>query len=291
MIKLNLQKQLDAESGKMKLDVDMTISKGSFVAIFGDSGAGKTSILRMLSGLINADSGRIEVENEIWFDGKSKINLKPQQRNIGFLFQDYALFPNMTVRENLVYALEKGQNPQIIDDLISTIELKDLQNKMPANLSGGQKQRVALARTLVRKPKILLLDEPLSALDAKMRTRLQDYILKVHRQFKLTTILVSHNTSEVVKMADEVFILDQGEIKQKGSPAEVFTSKKMSGKFQFAGEVIQIKKEGIINILTVLIGINFVKIIADDSDIEDIKVGDNVMVASKAFNPVIQKII
>lgn len=291
MIKLNLQKQLDAESGKMKLDVDMTISEGSFVAIFGDSGAGKTSILRMLSGLMNADSGKIEVENEIWFDGKSKINLKPQQRNIGFLFQDYALFPNMTVRENLVYALEKGQNPQIIDDLISTIELKDLQNKMPANLSGGQKQRVALARTLVRKPKILLLDEPLSALDAKMRTRLQDYILKVHRQFKLTTILVSHNTSEVVKMADEVFILDQGKIKQKGSPAEVFTSKKMSGKFQFAGEVIQIKKEGIINILTVLIGINFVKIIADDSDIEDIKVGDNVMVASKAFNPVIQKII
>lgn len=290
MISFSLQKKLKAEFGEMDLNVEMNIEQGSLIALYGNSGAGKTSILRMLSGLLQADKGSIIVDQQTWLDTEKRINLKPQRRRIGFLFQDYALFPNMTVRENLVFALEKGQDKQIIEELINTIELTELQNQKPENLSGGQKQRVALARALVRKPKILLLDEPLSAMDSEMRLKLQDYILKVHHQFNLTTILVSHNVSEVVKMADKIFILENGRIKEEGSPIDIFTSKQLSGKFQFTGEIILIKKEGVIYIVTVLIGKNFVKVIAEESDVETLSVGDNVVVASKAFNPIIQKV-
>lgn len=290
MISFSLQKKLKAESGEMDLNVEINIEKRSFIALYGDSGAGKTSILRMLSGLLQADKGFITVNQQTWLNTEKRIFIKPQHRKIGFLFQDYALFPNMTVRENLVFALEKGQDKQIVDELIDTIELNELQDRKPENLSGGQKQRVALARALVRKPEILLLDEPLSAMDSKMRLKLQDYILKVHHQFNLTTILVSHNVSEVMKMADTVFILENGYIKEEGSPIDVFTSKQLSGKFQFTGEIVQIKKEGVIFIVTVLIGKNFVKIVAEESDVETIAVGDSVVVASKAFNPLIQKV-
>lgn len=290
MIHLSLQKKLKAENGAMQLYLNLTIKQGTFIAIYGNSGAGKTSILRMLAGLLQADKGLITVNKQTWLDTDKKICLKPQQRKIGFVFQDYALFPNMTVKENLLFALEKRQNKQIIDELINIIELNDLQHRKPENLSGGQKQRVAIARALVRKPKILLLDEPLSALDSKMRTKLQDYILKVHHQYNLTTILVSHDVSEVVKMADKIFILENGRIIKEGNPIAIFTSKQISGKFQFSGEIIQIKKEDVIYIVTILIGKNFVKIVADASEVKTMNVGDKIIVASKAFNPLLQKI-
>ncbi len=196
----------------------------------------------------------------------------------------------MTVKENLLFALEKNQDKQIVDDLISIVELGDLQNRYPEKLSGGQKQRVALARAMVRKPEILMLDEPLSALDAKMRSKLQDYILKVHKQFNLTTLLISHEISEVIKMSDEIFMLENGKITNSGKPVDVFTNKQFSGKFQFLGEIVQIKKEDIIYVVTILIGTNFVKIVAEEEEIKTMNVGDKVMVASKAFNPLLQKI-
>lgn len=290
MIHLAIQKKLKAEYGEMKLNVEMNIEQGSLITLYGNSGAGKTSILRMIAGLLEVDEGLITVDRKTWLNTKNKVYIKPQRRNVGFLFQDYALFPNMTVRENLSFALKKGQNKQIIDELINIIELNSLQDRKPKHLSGGQKQRVALARALVREPKILLLDEPLSALDSGMRLKLQDYILSVHRQFNLTTILVSHNVSEVIKMSDKIFILENGSIKVEGSPMEIFTNKQVSGKFQFSGEIVQIEKEDIVYIVTVLIGKNFVKVIADESDMETLSVGDNVIVASKAFNPLIQKV-
>ncbi|EZH71890.1 GTPase [Aquimarina atlantica] len=290
MIHITLQKELTAANGAMQLDISINIEQGQLVTLYGDSGAGKTSILRMVAGLLQANEGRIAVNQNTWLDTKNGICLKPQQRKIGFVFQDYALFPNMTVKENLLFALEKGQNKEIVNELIDIIELGDLQDRKPTNLSGGQKQRVALARALVRKPEILMLDEPLSALDIKMRTKLQDYILKVHKQFNLTTILISHEIGEVIKMSDTVFIIKNGKVIRQGKPIEVFTTKQISGKFQFSGEIIQIEKEDIIYIVTILIGSNFVKIVAEEDDIKTITVGDKVIVASKAFNPLLQKI-
>ncbi|WP_106791517.1 ATP-binding cassette domain-containing protein [Aquimarina sp. Aq78] len=290
MIHIALQKKLTAANGAMQLDININIEQGQLVTLYGDSGAGKTSILRMVAGLLQTDEGLITVNQKTWLDTKKGICLKPQQRKIGFVFQDYALFPNMTVKENLLFAVEKGQNKEVVNELIDIIELGDLQDRKPKNLSGGQKQRVALARALVRKPEILMLDEPLSALDIKMRTKLQDYILKVHKQFNLTTLLISHEIGEVIKMSDTVFSIENGKIIKQGKPIEVFTTKQVSGKFQFSGEIIQIKKEDIIYIVTILVGSNFVKIVAEENDIKTIAVGDKVIVASKAFNPLLQKI-
>lgn len=290
MIHLYLQKRLTAESGEMQLHVNIDIMPGNFITIYGKSGAGKTSLLRMLAGLMQPDKGLIHVNDKIWFDSNQKINLPPQQRKMGFVFQHYSLFPNMSIKENLLFALEKGQDQKVVDELISIIELADLQHKQPGHLSGGQTQRVALARALVRKPEILVLDEPLSALDTKMRTKLQDYILQLHRQFHLTTILVSHDAGEVIKMSDKIFILENGLIIKEGTPVDVFTSKKVSGKFQFTGQVITIEKQDVIYIVTLLIEGSLVKIVAEENDITGLNTGDTVLVASKAFNPVIMKI-
>lgn len=290
MIQISLQKKLGAANGEIQLDVDIEIEQGKLVTLYGNSGAGKTSILRMIAGLLQPEKGVVIVNEKSWLDTANGISLKPQQRKTGFVFQDYALFPNMTVKENLTYALEKNQNKEIINELISIIELNDLRDRKPEELSGGQKQRVALARALVRKPEILMLDEPLSALDIKMRSVLQDYILKVHKEFNLSTILVSHDIGEVIKMSDEIFIIDEGKIIRQGKPIEVFSNKKLSGKFQFAGEILSIDKEDVVYIVTILIGINIVKVVAVESEIHSMAVGDKVMVASKAFNPLLQKI-
>lgn len=221
MIQARLKKKLDAAHGLMTLDVDFTINKGELVTFYGPSGAGKTSILRMLCGLTAPDEGYISVGDQRWFDDKNKINKKPQQRNIGIVFQDYALFPNMTVRGNLTYALVKGQTQDLIDELLALMELSNLQDKKPAFLSGGQRQRVALARALVRKPDVLLLDEPMSALDTTLRIKIQDYILRVHQQFHLTTILVTHDILEVLRLSSRVFLLEEGQIKRQGKPHEL----------------------------------------------------------------------
>ena len=290
MIQISLDKKLKAANGEMQLHIDVEIEQGELITLYGNSGAGKTSILRMIAGLMQPDKGFIIVNQQTWLNSQKDICLKPQQRKIGFVFQDYALFPNMTVKENLVFALEKGQNKGIVNELMSIIELEDLQDRKPENLSGGQKQRVALARALVRKPEILMLDEPLSAIDIKMRNTLQDYILKVHKEFNLTTLLISHEIGEVIKMSDKIFIIEDGKIIKQGKPIEVFSHKQVSGKFQFSGEIIKIDKEDVIYIVTILIGVNIVKVVAVESEIQTISVGDKVIVASKAFNPLLQKI-
>ncbi len=221
MIDVSVKKHLFSSKGQMHLDVTFTIKPGELVTFYGPSGAGKTTVLRMLSGLANPDDGKISVAGEIWYDSEGKVNLKPQVRNVGIVFQDYALFPNMTVKENLEYALKKNQPHSIVHELLELMELTNLSGKRPGVLSGGQQQRVALARAIVRKPKILLLDEPMSALDTALRLKIQDYILKVHRQYNLTTILVSHDIIEVIRLSQHVYVLDHGHIVDQGPPAAV----------------------------------------------------------------------
>ena len=221
MIEFRIEKKLLGPEGKMGLDVNTMIQEGEFVTLYGPSGAGKTSLFRILAGLLLPESGCIRVGDKVWFDSELKINLKPQERNIGMVFQDYSLFPNMSVRQNLEFALEKGQSRTIIEELLELIELNNLTTQRPAQLSGGQKQRVALARALVRRPKILLLDEPLSALDPEMQSKLQDYILKVHQEYGLTTLMISHDLIEVIKMSERVLLLKQGKVVNDGKPSEV----------------------------------------------------------------------
>lgn len=290
MIVIQIHKKLQAASGEMLLNVNFEIKENEFVTLYGASGSGKTTILRILSGLTQADTGFIEVDKKIWLNTNSKIQLPPQKRKIAYVFQDYALFPNMSVRENLSYALEKGQDDTIIEELLHLMGLPQLQHQKPAQLSGGQKQRVALARALVQQPRILLLDEPLSAVDHEMRIKLQDYILQAHLKYKLTTILVSHDIAEIYKMSDQVIVLENGKITKKDSPETVFSSKLISGKFQFMGEILKIEKENFIYIVSVLIGNNVVKTIAMEEEISNFRVGNKVLIASKAFNPILTKI-
>lgn len=204
MIELQISKKLN----NIDLDISLNIQEGEFLAICGKSGSGKTTFLRVLSGLEDSDS-TIKVANKIWQDKTKK--LPPQKREIGFVFQNYALFENMSVEQNLLYV---QKDKELCEYLLKTTELYELRKHYPKTLSGGQKQRVALCRALMGKPKILLLDEPLSALDTKMRKKLQDELKFLHKKFKLTTILVSHDLLEVYKMATRVVEFEDGKIKK-----------------------------------------------------------------------------
>ena len=290
MINIQISKLLDGPNGTMQLQIDQRIEHGHLVTLYGKSGAGKTSLLRVLAGLMTPESGLIQVHDEVWFDSKKGINEKPGNRSIGMVFQSFALFPNMTVRENLIYSLKHGSNKGLVDELIEVIELNGLSDRKPATLSGGQQQRVALARALVARPKILLLDEPLSALDQVMRIKLQDYILEIHRRFELTTFLVSHDVGEILKLSDLVIHLEDGQVLSTQTPGDFFSHRHLSGKFQFIGEIIELVAEDVIFVVTVLIGNQLVKIIVDGNTASDLAIGDRVLVASKAFNPVIKKI-
>ncbi len=288
MIEINVHKKLHGSDGLMDLNVHIFIEKNQLITLNGASGTGKTTTLRMLAGLTTPDNGLIRVGDNTWFDAQQKINLKPQKRKIGFVFQDFALFPNMTVRENLEFGLLKDQPIKLIDELIEITELETLQYRKPHTLSGGQKQRLALSRALVRQPDILLLDEPLSALDDEMRFKLQDYILQVHKHFKLTTILVSHHLPEIFKLSDKVVVLNKGRIQKQGTPEVVFSQDKISSKFNLTGEILNIKKSDVIYIVSVLSGNNIIKVIATESEVKSFSIGQKVFVASKAFNPIIK---
>ncbi len=287
-ISISLQKQLNAAAGKMLLNIDFNIEQGKFITIYGNSGAGKTSILRMIAGLLTPDKGRISVNDKIWLDTAKGIRLTPQQRKIGFVFQDYALFPNMTVVENLTFALDKEQEVKIISELIDIMELGELADKKPATLSGGQQQRVALARALVRKPGVLMLDEPLSSLDIDMRSKLQDYIMKVHRAYNLTTILVSHDIGEMIKMSDYIYRLSNGKIIKQGSPQEVLVNSHVNAPIQVVGEIIAIENQ---ETLQVLVGTKVIDIPASKEEIQPLSAGNKILISQKLANPIIQKII
>ncbi|MEM6380033.1 MAG: ATP-binding cassette domain-containing protein [Bacteroidota bacterium] len=222
MIELRAKKELQSATGPIQFNIDIQLEPASITAIMGPSGAGKTTLLRIIAGLSSVESGFLKVNGQLWLDTAQSFHLSTRKRHVGMVFQDYALFPNMTVRKNLEFALGKKQDKAIIEELIAIMDLDQLQSSKPNLLSGGQQQRVALARALVRQPQVLLLDEPLSALDLSMRKKLQDYLLKVQKRFAMTTLLVSHDQMEIAKMADHVLLMEQGQILQNGTPADFF---------------------------------------------------------------------
>jgi molybdate transport system ATP-binding protein len=235
---------LHTAGGPQPLDIAFDWQQGRLLAIYGPSGAGKTTLLRILAGLTETESGYIEVDGEVWLDSTRHINLATRHRSIGFVFQDFALFPNLTVRQQLEFALPDRHNKAIVSELLTLMELEELQHRRPALLSGGQQQRVALARAIARRPRLLLLDEPLSALDDEMRYKLQEYILMAHRHYRLTTIFVSHHLPEVFRLADEAILLEKGRIGGQGTPATLFTEEKNGHTFTITGEIVSIVPAG-----------------------------------------------
>ncbi|MBO9201867.1 MULTISPECIES: ABC transporter ATP-binding protein [Niastella] len=242
MINFSLQKNLHTAEGEIQLNVSARIESGKFVSLYGASGVGKTSILRMLAGFMKPDNGYINVNNSVWYHASAKKHIEPQQRKIGFVFQDYALFPNMNVRENIRFALGKNESPAIVDELLELTGLINLAARKIQTLSGGQQQRVALARAIAKRPAILLLDEPLSAIDNEMRVYLQDTLKEIHRRFALTTILVSHNANEIIKLSDTVIHLEQGRFQQQTTPARFFQNGNEAAKI--TGNIISIEENG-----------------------------------------------
>lgn len=221
MINVAIQKSLMSGSGQMDLQVKLAIPGSTITAVYGPSGSGKSSIVRMICGLMKPDSGSISINQEVWFDHLNKINVPPQRRNVGVVFQEPALFPHMTVKQNIEYAKQDDTPSKAVNEILEFMELASLADKKPQLLSGGQKQRVALARAIVRRPIVLLLDEPTSAMDTSLQLKMQDYIIKVQREFKMTIILVSHDILEIVRLASLCVIVDNGKVADAGVPKEI----------------------------------------------------------------------
>ncbi|MFV0924930.1 ABC transporter ATP-binding protein [Pseudomonas palmensis] len=217
----NLQKSYGASV--VFNDINCEIGRGEFVTLLGPSGCGKSTLLRCIAGLTAVDSGRILL------DGQDLVPQSPQKRGIGMVFQSYALFPNMSVEQNVAFGLRmqkiKGQDsrPRVLEAL-RMVELQDFASRYPHQLSGGQCQRVALARSLVTRPRLLLLDEPLSALDARIRKHLREQIRQIQRELGLTTIFVTHDQEEALTMSDRIFLMNQGRIVQSGDAESLYTA-------------------------------------------------------------------
>jgi len=202
-------------------DFNMAIEKGEFISFLGPSGCGKTTVLRMIAGFETPSGGTIEIA------GKDQTNLKPNQRNIGMVFQAYALFPNMNVADNVAFGLKISGMPKAdidkrVKEMLALIHLDHLAERYPYQLSGGQQQRVALARALAPKPQVLLLDEPLSALDAKIRVSLREEIRQIQQQLGITTVFVTHDQEEALSISDRIVVMNAGKADQIGTPFEIY---------------------------------------------------------------------
>ncbi len=278
MISLHVNKKLIGASGEIKLEINTTLNNNELIALYGVSGSGKTTLLRILSGLEDSD-GKIVVDGKIWQD--KTTFLPPQKRDIGFVFQDYALFPNMSILDNLLYT---KKDISLANHLLEITELKELKNRKPDTLSGGQQQRVSLCRALMKSPKILLLDEPLSALDNNIRVKLQDEILSLHKEFGTITILVSHDPTEIFKLCDRVLVLEDGKIIKDGTPLQTLLKKTGSQKFSFEGELLHVKKIDAIYVATISINNQLTEIVISEDESKKFKIGQKLKVSTKAFS-------
>ena len=217
-------------------DFNLSAEQGEFVSFLGPSGCGKTTTLRMIAGFEIPTSGKISLS------GNDLTTLPPNKRNVGMVFQSYALFPNMTVAENIGYGLKiagkpKGEIKQRVDEMLGLIHLESFGNRYPNQLSGGQQQRVALARALAIRPHVLLLDEPLSALDAKIRLELRHEIRRIQQQLGITTIYVTHDQEEALSLSDRVVVMSQGRIEQIGTPSQIYNFPESEFVAQFVGQI------------------------------------------------------
>lgn len=226
-------------------DINLEIQEGEIVSILGPSGCGKTTLLNLILGITDVDSG------EIIFNGEDLTDVSMEKRGFNIVFQDYALFPNLNVYQNITYGLRNKpdiSNKEEVDDMIHLLGLEEHLNKKIDQLSGGQKQRVALARTLVMKPKILLLDEPLSALDGVIKESIKDRIKAIAKEYHLTTVIVTHDPEEALTLSDRVMIINKGQVAQFGKPEEIINEPKDNFVKKFILNQLEIKKNNIFSL-------------------------------------------
>ena len=224
VLKFNIQKKLK----EFDLNVAFELKKGC-LGILGPSGCGKSMTLKSIAGIVDPDNGFVSLTSDkenVYFDSNNKINIKPQKRNVGYLFQNYALFPNMTVEENVAAGLAKDHDEKIVSDMIERFHLSGLENRYPRQLSGGQQQRVALARILAYGPDVILFDEPFSAMDTYLKEQLRVELVNLLTNFDGLSILVTHDRDEAFQFCDELLILDEGQIIAKGDTRELFEDPK-----------------------------------------------------------------
>lgn len=209
-------------AGGFSVDAKL-VTTAQVTALFGPSGSGKTSILYMIAGLLRPHTGSITLGEHTWLDTKRGVDLKPEERRVGFVFQDHLLFPHLNVERNLMYGRRRREQARAIQParVIEVLELGELLDRYPRNLSGGEKQRVALGRSLLSGPELLLLDEPLAALDDGLKQRVLSYLERAMAEWQVPTIYVSHNAAEVRRLAEQVIVLDAGRVTRCGTPQEV----------------------------------------------------------------------
>lgn len=241
MLELNhIQKSFDGVS--VLKDISLQIEDGEIVSILGPSGCGKTTLLNLILGIVTADGG------EIIYDGENLTNVPMEKRGFNIVFQDYALFPNLNVRQNITYGLKNrpGVSSEAeVEDLVDLLGLREHLDKRIDQLSGGQKQRTALARTMVMKPRILLLDEPLSALDGVIKESIKDRIKTIAKEYHLTTIIVTHDPEEALTLSDRVLIIDNGTISQYAKPEEIVSKPQNDFVRKFILNQLEIKRNNI----------------------------------------------
>lgn len=222
MLTVDIQKTLPEFTLKVSFAADQGI-----LAILGQSGSGKTMTLRCIAGLVTPDSGRIKLDDRVFFDAQQKVNLRPQQRNVGFVFQNYALFPNMTCHDNIAFGMREKEKMEIdgrVEELMNRLRISKLAARYPRQLSGGQQQRVALARALATSPDILLLDEPFSALDTMIRNNLQALLLEIRQFYQGYILLVTHDLAEAYRLSSRIAVYEAGRLLQLGPKEEILTA-------------------------------------------------------------------
>lgn len=263
----NIKKSYDGHNLVLK-DLNLDVKEGDLVTLLGPSGCGKSTLLRSLVGFEGIDSGTISV------NGNDITNLEPGKRDMGMVFQQYSLFPTMTVFENIAFGLkmqkkDKTTIKQKVSEMIGLVGLTGRENDYPKNLSGGQKQRVALARAIVTEPKVLLLDEPLSAIDALLRKNLQKEIRRIQQRLNITTIFVTHDQDEAMLMSDVIHVMNEGRIEQSGTPTEIYTNPKTHFVASFIGNYNLLEKA------------EFEKLIGQETDADRIAIRPEAIELSK----------
>jgi len=220
------------QAAPIPLDVQFTCAAGEMTALFGPSGAGKTTVLRTIAGLQTCAQGHVTCGEQTWFDAKARVNVPPHRRSVGLVFQDYALFPHMSVRAQLLAAMSHApaeRRAQRVEELLNLIRMQALAARKPAELSGGQQQRVAIARALARDPSVLLLDEPFAHVDRALRDVLQHELASLRRELRIPIVLVTHDFDDVARLADRLVMIDGGKMVASGSVAELTAANALPG--------------------------------------------------------------